>query len=1498
MKPLSSHCTIGRAALLLTAAALPAPVLGALTWNSAGTTDSWSTAAGNANWLPGNVLWTQNESAIFDGSSGTPETVTVDTANIFNDITFDVDGFSVANGAGSLTLANDQASTITVTNAAHTGSVLESLANSSNGISSLTKAGAGTLVLGGAAASTYTGQTLVNAGTLKAASVTALGAGGAGAETLVASGATLDVNGQALTNTEIIRITGTGVGGNGALVNTGAAQTNALNRVDLTGNASVGGSARFDIRAGTTPTLDLAGNTLTKVGTNQFSVVGGTISNGNITVNGGIFGVETSTLLQGTGTVTVNAAGSLGFWANPVGNVTRPITSNNGTLINLGSGGTVNSAIGIVGGTTIATGGVTTTFVGNITGSGPLNYTGNGAASPNGTNSYTGGTTITDARVNVGANVNAVPDGTITVNGDGTVPDGQLYVAGATLPATKNYAISGLGGNNVDSTQRGALRLDNGTVIEGNIVLIGNAGFGTGGGASDVGTVNGDISGAFGVTKLNPSLIEFAGINSYSGPTTIRGGTLRLNYDIENSSKLSNTAPLVFDGTGTLMLFGGTHAEIVQSTTLNAGAAATLDSSDPNSWIELGAITRAARATLNVTYPDVAKTTSGTLGEAFGSWLTVGGQLGTRGASNYLVPVTLEDHSTVSGPAIADGAGHVNLIDAAGTVALGGNPGDVIDVKTISRTTSGVAIIDTTGKTLRLGQPGTILSGTDSGGITFGTANNAGNLTAGGPTNNTPGTIDLRQIAGTVTLRSTITDNGTGTVTLATRGTVWVTGTNTYTGGTVIEGFYHGINADAALGAVPASFDPDNIILDGGTLSCYSGAYASVAVDANRGLTLTSNGGTFDAGGGQTLAINGVITGPGNINTNTSGIVALNALNTYTGTTTLGVGTTLSVNTLKDVADATGSSLGNPATAAVGTIAIGSNSRLLYTGTGSTTNRVLNLSGTTASHTATLDQSGTGVLRFTSALTATGGSVKTLVLQGSSAGSGVLAGVIPNNSATNTTALTKNGTGSWTLVAASTFTGNTTVNGGTLQLGEAAATDYGGTGRVRGTIAVNAGATLVSQGINTFGYATGSKVNQLDLVDATYTHNGTGDNGWGITYNLTGSTIQTTDANGRFSFGGAAGSPTVVNSLASNNPSTIGGRVNLRSDNTNTVTFTVADGAAANDLAVTALVYGNSVPIFKAGPGRMVMSGANTYNGATTVNAGSLLINGVTTGTGAVTVNSGGTLGGTGTIAGAVTVNASATIAPGASAGTLSTGAAIIDGTYACEIDGANADRLAVTGNLDIDGASLNVSVLGGGANQPEYIIATYTGTLTGVFTGLPQGATVITGYTISYATAGQIKLVGSASPYSTWASSFSPNPGAANVDFENDGFQNGVEFILGGSPISGSDNPKIQSFIADSSDVGTDRELIMTIAVPVGTPPFAAGAPATSSYGGFGIAVSGSTTLASFPVNVTPVTPITTGLPALTPQGGVSYEYRSFSLDGSNGTPTKGFLRVEVTNP
>ena len=84
-------------------------------------------------------------------------------------------------------------------------------------------------------------------------------------------------------------------------------------------------------------------------------------------------------------------------------------------------------------------------------------------------------------------------------------------------------------------------------------------------------------------------------------------------------------------------------------------------------------------------------------------------------------------------------------------------------------------------------------------------------------------------------------------------------------------------------------------------------------------------------------------------------------------------------------------------------------------------------------------------------------------------------------------------------------------------------------------------------------------------------------------------------------------------------------------------------------------VIGNGAGgITKVGTGSWTLSGANTYSGATAVNAGTLLISnssGSATGTGAVTVNNSGTLSGTGFInAGANNITVNGTLSPGAAA--------------------------------------------------------------------------------------------------------------------------------------------------------------------------------------------------------------------------------------------------------
>ena len=92
-----------------------------------------------------------------------------------------------------------------------------------SGSGTLTKSGAGTQTLSGA--NSYAGATTVSGGTLKVGSVTALGHGGLQtitvSATTVSSGATLDLNGTSGINEPIV-LNGSGVGGNGALVNNAA----------------------------------------------------------------------------------------------------------------------------------------------------------------------------------------------------------------------------------------------------------------------------------------------------------------------------------------------------------------------------------------------------------------------------------------------------------------------------------------------------------------------------------------------------------------------------------------------------------------------------------------------------------------------------------------------------------------------------------------------------------------------------------------------------------------------------------------------------------------------------------------------------------------------------------------------------------------------------------------------------------------------------------------------------------------------------------------------------------------------------------------------------------------------------------------------------------------------------------------------------------------------------------------------------------------------------
>ena len=144
--------------------------------------------------------------------------------------------FSVSS-TGALTIAstvNTNGFALTLTGA---GTGTGSISGIISGTGGLTKSGTGTWTLSGA--NTYTGLTTVSAGTLSAQNGAALG-DIAGATT-VTSGATLNLS-NVVIGAEGLTISGTGVGGLGALTGTGTAS--------LSGTVALGAASTIGVAAG------------------------------------------------------------------------------------------------------------------------------------------------------------------------------------------------------------------------------------------------------------------------------------------------------------------------------------------------------------------------------------------------------------------------------------------------------------------------------------------------------------------------------------------------------------------------------------------------------------------------------------------------------------------------------------------------------------------------------------------------------------------------------------------------------------------------------------------------------------------------------------------------------------------------------------------------------------------------------------------------------------------------------------------------------------------------------------------------------------------------------------------------------------------------------------------------------------------------------------------------------------------------------------------------
>jgi autotransporter-associated beta strand protein len=182
----------------------------------------------------------------------------------------------------------------------------------------------------------------------------------------------------------------------------------------------------------------------------------------------------------------------------------------------------------------------------------------------------------------------------------------------------------------------------------------------------------------------------------------------------------------------------------------------------------------------------------------------------------------------------------------------------------------------------------------------------------------------------------------------------------------------------------------------------------------------------------NTVTVESGLSGSSRLTVSGSGTIALNGPNDWTGGLSVVGGGSVSVPSLSDsLATASQILLGGS----------GSTGALVYTGSGETSDRVLTFQGGFGSPGMVIDQSGTGLLKLTSAPASVSTVSKTITLQGSTSGEGEISAVISNSG--STTSLIKTGTGKWTLSAANTYSGTSILREGTLAIGSNSALSTG-----------------------------------------------------------------------------------------------------------------------------------------------------------------------------------------------------------------------------------------------------------------------------------------------------------------------------------------------------------------------------------------------------------------------------------------------------------------------
>ncbi|EBH2440315.1 autotransporter outer membrane beta-barrel domain-containing protein, partial [Salmonella enterica] len=506
------------------------------------------------------------------GGTGRVEKSGDDTLTLSGSNTYT--GGTLING-GTLVASNVEALgtgdvTDNATLALNTGGTFD---NAISGSGQVVKSGDETLTLSGT--NSYTGGTTISGGTLVATNVEALGSGD------VTDDATLELNtggtfdnaisgsGQVVkSGDKMLTLSGANSYSGGTLISDG---TLVASNVEALGTGDVTNNATLELNTGGDFTNNISGSgQVEKSGDDALTLSGANSYSGGTLISDGTL-VASNVEALGTGDVTDDATLELntgGDFDNAISGSGQVVKSGDETLTLSGSntytGGTLISSGTLVANdvNALGTGDVTDNavlelntggdFINSIGGTGRVEKSGDETLTLSGSNTYTGGTTINDGTL-VATSVDALGSGDVTDNATlelNTGGDFTNNIGGTGRVEKSGDGTLTLSGSN---TYTGGTTINDGTLVATSVDALGT------GDVTDDATLElntgGDfdnaISGSGQVVKSGDETLTLSGANSYTGGTTISGGTLvASNVEALGSGDIDNYASLQLNASG------------------------------------------------------------------------------------------------------------------------------------------------------------------------------------------------------------------------------------------------------------------------------------------------------------------------------------------------------------------------------------------------------------------------------------------------------------------------------------------------------------------------------------------------------------------------------------------------------------------------------------------------------------------------------------------------------------------------------------------------------------------------------------------------------------------------------------------------------------------------------------------------------------------------------------------------------------------------------------